>query len=226
MKSSCPHCHRRAFLRLATLGSASFFTTPGAFAEALILTPPSTEGPFYPDKMPLDTDNDLIILSDSITPAVGAVTHLSGRVMDARGKAIPNVLVEIWQCDSSGVYLHTGSSDANKDKQDKNFQGYGRFMTDRKGRYYFRTIKPSPYVGRTPHIHFAISKGDKRILTTQMYVKGDPGNPKDGILKQITNPNQLASVLVDFRPVKTSGAGELQAHFNIVIGWTPADGHD
>ena len=173
--------------------------------------------------MPLDTDNDLIVLSDRITPAIGAITHLSGQVVDIKGNPIPNALVEIWQCDSNGVYLHTGSSDKNKDKQDKDFQGYGRFLTDRKGRYYFRTIKQSPYVGRTPHIHFAVSKGEKRILTTQMYVKGDPGNPADGLLKQITDPNQLASVMIDFRPVKDSQAGELRARFDIVIGWTPED---
>ena len=223
MKKPCLICHRRDFLRLATLGSATLFTAAGAFAEALTLTPPSTEGPFYPDKMPLDTDNDLIVLSDRITPAIGAITHLSGQVVDIKGNPITNALVEIWQCDSNGVYLHTGSSDKNKDKQDKDFQGYGRFLTDRKGRYYFRTIKPSPYVGRTPHIHFAVSKGEKRILTTQMYVKGDPGNPADGLLKQITDPNQLASVMIDFRPVKDSQAGELRARFDIVIGWTPED---
>ncbi|MCB1097991.1 MAG: intradiol ring-cleavage dioxygenase [Verrucomicrobiae bacterium] len=225
MNTSCPSCHRRDFLRLATLGSATLFTTAGAFAEALTLTPPATEGPFYPDKMPLDTDNDLIVVSDRITPAVGAITHLSGHVFDIKGRPIPNALVEIWQCDSNGVYLHTGSSDKNKDKQDKDFQGYGRFLTDRKGRYYFRTIKPAPYPGRTPHIHFAISKGNKRILTTQMYVKGDPGNPADGILKQITDPNQLASVMIDLRPIKESHAGDLQARFDIVVGWTPEDHH-
>ena len=225
MRSPCPLCHRRDFLRLSTLGSAAFFTTAGAFADALTQTPTSTEGPFYPDKMPLDTDNDLIILSDRTTPAIGAITHLSGRVLDTKGNAIPNALVEIWQCDSNGVYLHTGSSDANKEKQDKHFQGYGRFMTDRKGRYYFRTIKPSPYVGRTPHIHYAITKGDKRILTTQMYVQGDPGNAKDVLLKRITDPNQLASVMIDFRPIKHSKTGEMQARFDLVIGWTPEDAH-
>ncbi|MGK0188156.1 MAG: protocatechuate 3,4-dioxygenase beta subunit [Verrucomicrobiales bacterium] len=225
MNDFCPTCRRRQFLRLAAAGSAAFLTTKGAFAEALTLTPSSTEGPFYPDKMPLDTDNDLIILSDHTTPAVGTITHLTGQVMDVKGNPIRNALVEIWQCDSHGVYLHTGSSDDNKEKQDKDFQGYGRFLTDRKGRYYFRTIRPSPYVGRTPHIHFAISQGNRRILTTQMYVQGDPGNAKDGLVKKISDPNQLASVLVDFLPVKKSATGDLQARFNIVIGWTPEAPH-
>ena len=219
--SPCLICHRRDFLRRATLGSAALFTVPGAFAEALIETPPGAEGPFYPDKLPLDTDNDLIVLSDRTTPSLGTVSHVTGRVVDLKGKPIPNALVEIWQCDQNGIYLHSGSSEPNKEKQDKNFQGYGRFLTDRKGRYYFRTIKPSPYVGRTPHIHFAVTKNEKRILTTQMYVKGDPGNKDDFLLNKIKDPNQLAAVLVEFKPVKGSKTGELTARFDIVIGWTP-----
>src|SRR5947209_7182115 len=95
---------RRAFLRTATL-AASFLAVPGAFAEALIRTPAQTEGPFYPDHLPLDTDNDLIIVNDSLKPAVGEITWLSGRVLDARGEPVRNALVEIWQCDATGVYL-------------------------------------------------------------------------------------------------------------------------
>ena len=65
---------RRAFL--GAMGAA-FFTTRGLFAEQLLATPPQTEGPFYPDKLPLDTDNDLIILNDGLTPAVGEIAHLT-----------------------------------------------------------------------------------------------------------------------------------------------------
>lgn len=57
---------------------AALFMTPGAFAEELFRTPRLTEGPFYPDTLPLDTDNDLITINDSITPAVGEITHLTG----------------------------------------------------------------------------------------------------------------------------------------------------
>ena len=116
-----------------------------AFAEALVRMPRQTEGPFYPDHLPLDTDNDLIIVNDSITPAVGTITHLSGKVLDVRGEPIRNALVEIWQVDNNGVYLHSGSG--NRAKRDKNFQGFGRFLTGSSGEYYFRTIKPVPYPG-------------------------------------------------------------------------------
>src|SRR5436190_1088516 len=112
------------------LGSAAFttamFTVRGAFADQLVQTPMQTEGPFYPNKLPLDTDNDLIIVNEGITPAVGEITHLTGKVLDAKGNPLKNVLVEIWQCDGKGVYIHTGDSDKKKDQQDKNFQGFGR----------------------------------------------------------------------------------------------------
>src|SRR3954468_10312918 len=109
---------RRLFL------GASLFTIPGAFAAELTRTPAQTEGPFYPNKLPLDTDNDLLIVNDAITPAVGDITHLSGKVVDGAGSPLKNVLVEIWQCDGNGVYLHTGDCDRKQDKQDKNFQGF------------------------------------------------------------------------------------------------------
>src|ERR1700677_3041223 len=112
--------HRRRFLGAVTLGTAAFafpeafFTNKGLFAEELIKTPEQTEGPFYPNKLPLDTDNDLVIVNDSLTPAVGEITHLSGRVLDLKGNPVRNALVEIWQVDNKAVYLHTGSSNAQK----------------------------------------------------------------------------------------------------------------
>ena len=155
---------RRRFLNQLGLGAAAFATSGlfarGAFAEELTRTPSQTEGPFYPDKLPLDTDNDLLIINDAITPAVGEVTHLTGRVLDAKGNPVRSALVEIWQCDSSGVYLHSRSG-GNVDKKDKHFQGYGRFLTGSDGGYYFRTIKPVPYPGRTPHIHVKVTQKGK-----------------------------------------------------------------
>src|SRR5438874_8740460 len=197
----CPS--RRMFLGAFALGAAAF-TTRGLFAEELtrIKTPRQTEGPFYPNKLPLDTDNDLIIVNDSITPAVGTITHLSGRVCDASGQPFRNALVEIWQVDNHGAYLHTGTS--NADKRDKNFQGFGRFMTGSTGEYYFRTVKPVPYPGRTPHIHFAVKLKGKEKFTTQCYVKGEPRNAQDGVLAGIRDTKARNSVIIDFAPVRAS----------------------
>ena len=188
-------------------------------AEALSLTPHQTEGPFYPDRMPLDTDNDLIILNDSLTPAVGTVAYLSGKVTDIKGNPLRNSLVEIWQVDNNGVYLHTrGGSRA---KLDSNFQGYGRFLTDSKGNYFFRTLKPSPYSGRTPHIHMAISAKGQQRFTTQCYIKGEPRNQNDFILKRVKDRKARESLIIPFKQVKGSKAGEVIANFDIVLGWTP-----
>ena len=197
------------------------FTTPGLFAEELtrVRTPAQTEGPFYPNKLPLDTDNDLLIVNDSITPAVGDVTHLSGRILDAKGDPVRNALVEIWQVDSKAVYIHT--ADSSRKERDKNFQGFGRFLTGSSGEYYFRTIKPVPYPGRTPHIHFKIKKDGKELLTTQCYVKGEPRNERDGVFRGIRDAKAREAVLVEFAPVKDSRVGELAAKFDIVLGWTP-----
>lgn len=209
---------RRQFLGAVTLGAAAF-TTRGAFADELTRTPPQTEGPFYPDKLPLDTDNDLIVVNDTITPAVGEITHLSGRILDAKGNPLRNALVEIWQVDNNGAYIH--SQDPNRSKHDTNFQGFGRFLTGSTGEYYFRTIKPVPYPGRTPHIHFKIRKGNKELLTTQCYVKGDPGNTRDGIYRAIRDKKALESVTIDFAPLEGSRIQELAARFDIVLGTTP-----
>ena len=214
------HLSRRSFVS-SSVKVAPFFCVPGLMAEILTLTPRQTEGPFYPDKMPLDTDNDLIIINDSLTPAVGTVAYLSGKVTDIKGNAQRNALVEIWQVDNHGIYLH--SHGGSREKLDSNFQGYGRFLTDSKGRYSFRTLKPSPYGGRTPHIHMAVSTRGKRVLTTQCYVKNEPRNQKDFILQRVKDTKARDSLVVPFNPLKDSKVGEVSARFDIVLGFTPTD---
>jgi protocatechuate 3,4-dioxygenase beta subunit len=210
---------RRAFLRQLAWGTA-LVAVPGLFAEQLTLTPRQTEGPFYPDKLPLDTDNDLVIMNDATTPAVGEITWLGGRLLTAAGSPIRNATLEIWQCDSTGVYLHTGTG-GDVARRDRNFQCFGRFVTGSTGEYVFRTIKPVPYPGRTPHIHLAVKLRGKKELVTQCYIKGHPGNEKDGVLKRITDPKQRDSVVVDFAPLAGSRIGELSARWDLVLGLTP-----
>lgn len=212
------HFARRQFLRNAAFGAA-LFATPGLFAD-LLLTPKQTEGPFYPDHLPLDTDNDLLVINEGLTPAVGEVTYVSGRILDAKGEPVRNAIVEIWQCDNNGAYLH--SKTGNKEKKDKNFQGFGRFITGSTGEYLFRTIKPVPYPGRSPHIHYKVKRGGKELLVTQLYIKGHPGNEKDGIWKSLKAGPERDAVTKDFAPLKGAKAGELAANFDLVLGVTPA----
>ena len=215
---------RRQLLRAGSPLGAVALAAPGLFAE-MIMTPRMTEGPFYPDQLPLDTDNDLLIINDSITPAVGEITHMSGRVLNAKGEPVRNAFVEIWQVDNNAVYLHSGDN-TNRDNQDKNFQGYGRFLTDAKGQYYFRTIKPVPYPGRTPHIHVGVSQNGRRILTTQLFIKGHEQNARDGVLRSVRDAKAVESVMGDFKPIKNSKFGELAVDFDIVLGSTAFEGDD
>lgn len=221
---NCSLCHRRDFLRRATLGSAALFTTPGAFAEALTATPKMTEGPFYPDKLPLDTDNDLIRINDTLKPSVGEITHLHGKITDLKGNPIPHARIEIWQVDAQGSYIHSKDGGLTGPKRDDHFQGFGRFTTARDGRYYFRTIKPVPYGPRTPHIHFKVYRKGKPVLTTQCFVNGEKQNESDVLIKRLGDP--VKHLMVDFKPVPQSKAGELSAEFNLILGVTPDDGHE
>jgi protocatechuate 3,4-dioxygenase beta subunit len=211
--------NRRVFIGTVALGGAALVPR-GLFADELVRTPGQTEGPFYPNKLPLDTDNDLLVINDGITPAVGQVTHLSGRILDVKGDPVRNALVEIWQVDNNGAYIHTG--DPHRDNRDSNFQGFGRFLTGSSGEYYFRTIKPVPYSGRTRHIHFKIRRGGKELLTTQCYVKGEAANARDFVYRSIRDPKARDAVTVDFTPIPDSRLGELAARFDVVLGFTPA----
>jgi len=221
MKPIEPFLTRRGLLRGGLALGAVAFTVPGVFAEELARTPRLTEGPFYPDRLPLDTDNDLLIVNDSITPAVGEITHLTGRVLGVSGEPIRDAVVEIWQVDNKAVYIH--SADSGHRQRDTNFQGFGRCATGRKGEYYFRTIKPVPYTGRTPHIHVKVKKGGRELLTTQIFINGHPQNEADMVLGGVRDPLDRELVLVDFKPIKESEIGELAAQFEIVIGATPQD---
>src|ERR1700722_19463809 len=213
VESSTP---RRVFLRQLALGTG-FFTVRGAFAEELSRkTASSEEGPFYPPKLPLDTDNDLIIVNNSITPAVGQITHLSGRLLTSSGSPIRNATVEIWQVDGRGIYL---ADQSNRAKYDANFQGFGRFLTGSTGEYYFRTLKPVRYPGRqAPHIHYKIKLKGREALSTQLFIKDYPGNEQDGVFRSIKDAEAKASVSVDFVPLKDSRMGESPAGFDMVMG--------
>jgi protocatechuate 3,4-dioxygenase, beta subunit len=213
---------RRRFLNTLSLASLAALVPRGAFAQKLLETAETTEGPFYPDKLPLDTDNDLLILNDGLTPAVGEITHLTGHVFTSSGLPVRNAFVEIWQTDADGSYVHTGGRQAAK-PYDANFQGYGRFLSDAKGQYYFRTIKPVEYtlrgMHRCPHIHVAVSQNGRRIFTSQFLVKGHPANVGDGVVRSL-DPKALQSILVDFKALPGSKLGELSANVDIVLGRT------
>src|SRR5215831_3424898 len=143
---------RRKFLKAIATASAGF-TLPGYLAEALTIAPSVTQGPYYPTPatMPLDKDNDLIYVNDSLTRAVGKITYLTGRVLTNSGSPIAGALVELWNADNGGTYVYQKNNAGSQ--YDGNFQGFGQFLTGSGGFYKFRTIKAGLYNGRTRHFH-------------------------------------------------------------------------
>lgn len=223
---STRHQSRRTLLTAGGVAvfASPFFAVRGLFADQLAATPALTEGPFYPDHLPLDQDNDLILIDDNVTPAIGEVTHFGGKILTPAGSPVRNALVEIWQCDANGVYLHSRDSVPNKARQDANFQGYGKFETAADGAYRFRTIKPVPYWGRpAPHIHVKVSVGGQEVLTTQCLIRGFEANDRDGVFRRVTDPQDRRRLTTEFKPMPGSTIGELAANFDVVLGQTPAD---
>ncbi len=208
---------RRQLMLSGALGTAAWFV-PGVFAEELSRTPAMTEGPFYPDRLPLDKDNDLVKIKNSTTPAVGEVTHLSGRILSKNGSPLKNMVIEIWQVDGNGVYLHSGSSNASK--RDKNFQGFGRFATNSKGEYRFRTVKPVSYPGRCPHIHFIVKKGERKLLTSQLFIEGEPSNKRDFLFRRVPAKGRklLTAKWVKMPKAKTP---QYNVKYDIILNVTP-----
>jgi protocatechuate 3,4-dioxygenase beta subunit len=201
-------------LLLAGAG-ASLLPFAPARAAGLIATPQQTEGPFYPTAFPADVDNDLVQVRGQHAQAMGTVLHLEGRVLDLNGKPVEGALVEVWQCDAQGIYDHPRQP--GRDRRDTAFQGYGRMVANADGRYSFRTLKPVAYPGRTPHIHFRVATGVGRLLTSQFYVAGDPGNERDGVFRGIRDPRQRDLVEMKLAPAPGIEAGALATTMDIVI---------
>ena len=143
-------------------------------------TPRQTEGPFYPVALPADSDFDLL-RNGQVDYRQGEPAWVTGVVTDTRGTPVAGAVVEIWQCDHTGRYHHPG--DGNR--ADPAFQGFGQVSVGRDGRYRFRTLRPVPYSGRTPHIHYKIKRQGKELLTTQCYIKGFAQNERDGIFRRL-----------------------------------------
>lgn len=190
---------------------------PWAWAEVLLPTPRQTPGPFYPEQLPLDDDNDLTRVAGRDGVAEGRITDLSGRVLDTDDRAIAGARVEIWQCDVNGRYHH--SRDHRQVPLDESFQGHGRTVSDHQGNYRFRTIRPVPYPSRTPHIHMAVLAPGAEPLVTQLYIEGEPRNAEDFVFNSVPVERRPA-VTAAFTPA-TNGDAELEARFDVVIGATP-----
>ena len=197
---------------LFTLCGALIF--PGISYGSLIRTPWQGEGPFYPDRIPEDTDNDLVKNGDTSVEAGGKILILNGILVNLDSKPIIGVSIEIWQTDKNGVYLHSGSFARNT--LDKKFQGFGRTKTDRNGRFSFRTIVPTEYPGRTPHIHMKLWREGKNVLTTQLYIHDHPQNKKDFLFQRMSLAEQRINSM-KLIPATDKNTAEFQTFVKIVV---------
>lgn len=183
-----------------------------ALRQGFARTPDQTAGPFYPppgDRF-ADTDADLVKIEGAVREAGGEVMHLAGRVL-REGAPLADAVVEIWQCDAGGRYLH--HRDSGGPPRDPAFQGYGALRTGADGAYRFRTIRPVPYPGRTPHIHVRVTLPGGEALTTQFYLADEPLNARDGIWRRLSEAEREAVAL---RPARR-GDGDLEAARDILL---------
>jgi protocatechuate 3,4-dioxygenase, beta subunit len=176
-------------------------------APSLRATPSQTEGPFYPVTIPKDSDFDLLRNGNQNYPK-GQSTWVEGNVNDMTGKPVAGALVEIWQCDHDGHYHHPGDGG----KADPRFQGFGRVTAGADGSYRFRTMRPVAYSGRTPHIHVKVKLGQRELLTTQLYVAGEAGNPRDFLWRSLSEADR-AALTASFVP----GNEGLRARFAMTV---------
>lgn len=199
---------RRSALTWVAALAAPVFIADLRAQERLRPTPAQTEGPFYPLEMPVDSDFDLLV-QGPVRYGHGQPATLVGRVSDTAGRAVDGAAVEIWQCDQQGHYRHPGDGG----RADPAFQGFGRVAVGRDGAYRFRTIRPVPYSGRTPHIHVKVRLGTRELLTTQLYVEGDFGNPRDGLWRRLSEADRAALTV----PFPSDAAGGVHARFDIAV---------
>ncbi len=184
---------RRVFLHRAVIITLAGVTaTRVALADSSpVATPAVALGPFYPPQKPADSDADLTRVGNRSDHARGTILYVSGRVLDLRGKPISGAELELWQANAFGRYHHPSDGDASG-AFDPAFQGYGRLVANAEGRFRIKTIKPPPYSGRTPHIHFNVAEG-RTSLTTQMFFDGEAGNERDGLYRQLSRDDRRAA---------------------------------
>jgi protocatechuate 3,4-dioxygenase beta subunit len=198
-----PRTDRRRMLVWIGAGALAPLVATPALADDRPPTPRMTEGPFYPRRFPADVDADLTRVAGKPGTAQGTALEVTGHVLDRSGKPRSGTTVEIWQCDALGQYHHVGEAQG---AGDANFQGFGKVVTDADGRYRFRTIRPVPYPGRTPHIHFTVVEGGKRRLTSQMFIEGEPGNERDGLYRHLGRDAKLVTLKLEDAAAGLRGA--------------------
>jgi len=172
--------HALGSLAAAPLGALALPAGVSAQGAGRTATPTQSLGPFYPRnaaERPRETDADLVGTQGDRVLARGTPLYLTGRVLNRAGRPLPGAEVEIWQCDANAV---------------------GRTVADGAGAFHFRTIRPVPYPGRTPHIHVRVAAAGHAPLATQLYLRGEAGNARDFLFRRLNEPERDA-ISLDLR---------------------------
>lgn len=192
-----PRPQRRRLIAGFVTGAAGLALPQWLAAAGL---PAMTAGPFYPSPAyrarQLDWDADLTRVGGAADQAgrraSGEWLDLGGTVLDSQGRVVDGAEVEIWQCDIHGSYRHPRGAGAQVDEA---FQGFGISIADKQGRYRFRTIKPAPYPGRTPHIHVRLRHPSFGEFTSQLFVEGEAANAGDFLYRRMSADEREAAML-------------------------------
>jgi protocatechuate 3,4-dioxygenase, beta subunit len=162
--------------------------------------------------------------------ALGQLIRVTGRVLDEDGRPVREAIIELWQANAAGKYVH--ELDPSPSPIDPNFLGVGRVIADRQGRFSVLTIKPGAYAvpyeergaavdwWRPPHIHFSIfGPAFASRLVTQMYFPGEPLNDRDLLLNSIGSPKARRRMIAAWRPdPRSRETGALRFDYELVVG--------
>jgi protocatechuate 3,4-dioxygenase, beta subunit len=183
---------------------------------------------------PVFGPTDLGLLDHDLTKQhagepLGERIIVTGRVLDSTGRPVPHSLVEVWQTNSAGRYVHL--NEQHPAPLDPNFTGAGRCLTDADGRYTFITIKPGAYpwgnhhnAWRPAHIHFSVfGTAFTQRLVTQMYFPGDPLFAQDPIFQSIPDPKARERLVARFDLDTTVPEWALAYQWDIVLSATPME---
>jgi protocatechuate 3,4-dioxygenase, beta subunit len=210
---------RRQALKIAAAGVA-WLAAPALAQPRRVPLPRMTEGPFYPPRAWRSRDDDWdadltrVGRGSQVAIARGEALGLDLALVDTQGRAIDGAEFEIWQCDSLAHYRHPDVA-AVAGRFDPGFQGFGAARTDAQGQVRFRTIRPVPYPGRTPHIHVKLRHASFGEWTSQLFVDGDPGNERDFIWRRLPADAQAAAAM-RLQPAAADGL-RWQARHAVVV---------
>ncbi|MBN8507577.1 MAG: intradiol ring-cleavage dioxygenase, partial [Burkholderiales bacterium] len=182
---------------------------------------PMTDGPFYPPRAwrepwaDQDADLSRVQRDGAVLVARGEHLGLELQVIDTAGRAVDGAEVEIWQCDALAAYRHPAVRSA-EGRFDPGFQGWGAGHSGHGGALRFRTIRPVPYPGRTPHIHVKLRHPSFGEATSQLFVAGDPGNARDFLWRALDPADRTALEMV-LQPAPAGAGLRWQARHALVV---------